>query len=543
MAATTVTVNLANYAITAKAWPVPEGVRYDVTVDCLNGVNSSDPRRPDNLRVFLDGELATDLYEIVFGGRPHSGYHTLAGGFSTLFDSPTRWHVYGHVRLSLLKDQTRGPRTLNLTLTDASAQNALIAYVDVPVDLGSAYASRAILRSMFNLDPGEVLTTPGLLAQLQAAGVNCLTRGVFTSPGDSPGLTSQALWEPASVDNKLRGGADYCADNGLYLYAAGDDFARSGAERAWINTGTFSDASPTSDGPARAIRRTAYVAQTYGGVVARVDVIDEAPGDPTGDPAYAKLVTNWRLFGGPPLGWPMVETTSVYPTGWEDPLWADYATRYPRTFLDRRIGRADGPTVSQYADAAILAQRDARSSGRPLPVGWELVWKCDCSGPFYTKGGAGGNYNPATDTLQAPGRRPALIVAQVWAGLAYGATHFRMYAFDWNTWVAQRAAASVGATDLQTGSRPGDARWAGVTAAYGSVALYESRLLAGAAKFAREGNWLVAANPQLRWAINLSERAVARAAGGVLITPDTGPAGSTYTGTPVPAGGVVVTNL
>jgi hypothetical protein len=537
-APSTASVTRANCATTVQAWGVPEGVRFAVTVDLLNGLTNASPLRPDNVRFFLDGEFATDIYDIAFGGGPRFGRHTIAAWWGTAWQaSTTRLTIMGHVRLSLLRDRSRGKRTLVVRLFDAQSSNQEIATLTVQVDLDAAYATRPIIRSMFNLTVDEVASTAGLAAAVKAAGVNAIYRGVYANPADNSFMTDYSSWAGYSISNKLLGGVEFALGNDFLFYAVGDDFFRTGGERNWINTGAYADQS---------IRDTAYILQTYGGVVDRIDWFDEAPGDPTADPAYAKVVADWRAYGGPRGGWPMVELTSVFPTLWETPQWADYATRYPRPFLDWRPGLAEGPTFFQYADGAYLARKDAQSSGRRLPDGWELVWKLDCSGPFYTKNAVGGDYNAAGgDVLQNPGTRPAMIVASTWVGLAYGANHFRMYAYDWSLWQAERQNSALGTIDRQTGSRPGDVRWPAVSTAYGSVALYEKRLQSGPATFVRRDNWLKGENGALQWYVNLSERALAVPGlkEGVLITPATGAAGKKYDGSPVPGGGVVVREL
>jgi hypothetical protein len=524
------TLNITGYNITVTLWVVPQGIRFQLDIVYSNGITTSDLRRVDNVMFFLDGEYVVSIYDIAFGGFPTNNYHTAEVITVTSTHTITR----GHLRLGLLNDKSRGSRTLTIRFTDATSTNATIGFTNTVIDLNSQYTNtKFITRALFNASPNELQATPGLLAQIKTAGVTHLISGLVYG-----GYTIYNDWYINSIENKLRPILDYCLNNNMYLLGAGDDWLRTGDERTWLLNTSWT---------AQAIQQAAYISQSYGGILNKVDTVDEVgnpPGsfDPVTDP-YAKYVSNWRQNSDIGIGWPMAGTETIYPTGWEKPLWANYASRYVASY-DFRPGRADGLTIYQVEAEYNRIRRDFNNTGTSatLPIGWDLIVELECSGVFYTKGISGGDYNPAGDILQNPAVRPERIIASAWIGIVYGATGLKAYAYDQQEWVQGRAAVPIGTQDLQTGTKPGDARWTALSTAFNSVAKYEKQILSNTMKYTRSLPWLIGQNGNIKIAINISEHAQSYplGKGGVLINVNTDENGIAYNGDSVTAGSVII---
>lgn len=483
------TLSIPPYTITACASAGVQSISVTATVENTGGPPV------ENTMLWLNGQLIAQDFD-------HAGQYWLLDN-----SDPTR-SLYTIVLNRSTLANTPGPAIVSLGIWSAAGG---IAFIDLPVTLPPVplpAVSPRIVRTLFNCDPSTIQSTPGLLTALLAAGVNTLTFGCFHNPADSPSLTTFALWDADRVAN-IQPRVDWAKANGFAILTTGDDFLRTPGERAWINTTPWA---------AQAIAATAVMlAGTVG-----LEAVDEQGGAPTDDPAYARFVSAWRTAGGPPIAWP-----NQAPYVWETPAWSDYDSRYWST-TEWRNGRADGPTLSQQAAGIVRA---AAQVTRP--------WLCElsCSGPFYTKTVAGGDYTPPSDTLQNGGVRASDCVAQAWLAMAYGASGIRAYAYDWPQWQAERAG-PIGSTDLQTGSRPGDARWPGVSAAFNSIAKREAVLLGQAYAPVRVAQWVIGRREGLTFAVNTADTPVeALAQTCTIITP----AGEAlYTGDPVPPGGVII---
>jgi hypothetical protein len=367
------------------------------------------------------------------------------------------------------------------------------------------------VRTLFHCTPADV-DGDGILGDLRSAGVSHLTIAVFNSPGDQPAWDTFDKWRGA-WEYLVRPNLDWCAANGFRVLATGDGFMRNDAERQWLATSPFAE---------QAVR---YVAAALrdSGICDGIEMVDEV----WGDPAFfdvTPFVSWWRAEGGPPLAWP-----NQYPVAWEVPELSDYSSRYG-TDAEWRAGRAP-----PYALTVWQLWGAVRRSSRDVPAARPWLCLSGCTGPFYGKRVAGGDYQPG-DLLHKGGMRAADVVAQVWMALAYGASGVRVYGYDWKLWRDHRANATVGTNELQTGARPGDARWPGVAAALSSVASREQLLLGTPYTPTTSGPWVFGRRGSLVWGVNTSERDLPSPNGpGVVVAPG----GETTSGL-VPAGCVIL---
>src|SRR5262249_44758864 len=130
-----------------------------------------------------------------------------------------------------------GITTIRVTFKDLVAETL----VDVRATLGVPHFARngqiltqfdpdrsLFIRSMFGLTSDEIQATSGLKDQVIKAGINTLTEGFYSNPGDSPqdGLTEwQASWIK-SWETRCR----VARSIGGVLYLTGDDIARTPTE-------------------------------------------------------------------------------------------------------------------------------------------------------------------------------------------------------------------------------------------------------------------------------------------------------------------------
>lgn len=417
-----------------------------------------------------------------------------------------------------------------MTKTPPSAFSAPDLTTVPALEARNALSPGRIVRTLFHCSASEINSTSGLKAALAAAGVNTITGGLFMNPADNGSWTTFEIWEAAVFNpNNLatpNGQMKWARDNGFKYLATGDDFYRNGDEANFILTSPWAE---------DAVRRTGQLLEEYSDIVLGVEMGDEFGTGP-GTQVHRNVVDWLRLETDTPLAWP-----DKYPFGWEVPEWSDYASRY-WTDIEFRNGRSDGLTLWQNA-SGIGGRPWHTGAASQLPAEWPWICLISVAGPYYTKLVAGGDYVPGSDLLQKGGNRAIDIVAQCWLALAHGASGLRLYGYDFTEWQVERATAVVGRTDLQTGARPGDARWPGVVAGLTSIASRESALLDGYRPGRTAGPWVLGYRDDLRWYVNTSEIAEALDGGGTaytLVTPD---GEEQWDGGTVPPGGVVIWEL
>jgi hypothetical protein len=399
-----------------------------------------------------------------------------------------------------------------LSATAASVPGTPSPFVLPAVPSGQALMPR-VVRSAFNTAPLSV-DPDDPWAAFRAAGVTHLETGVFASGGDYPALDTFEKW----VDGwgyLIRPQIDRCVELGFRLLATGDNFFRFDYQRAWLH------ACPWAE---QAVRyAAAYLRDT--GACDGIEMVDEVGDDPA---LYqpVNFLSWWRDEGGPPVAWP-----NAAPYAWEVPELSDYSSRYwsDAEWREGRPGRSlTGWQIRNGLDRARLNV----PASRP--------WFCcvSCAGPFYDKLVPGGEYQPG-DAIRKGGVSAADVVAQVWLALANGASGVRLYGYDWQLWRDERANTEPGAITphgLQTGSRPGDARWPGVHAALSSVVSREQLLLGTPYVPTRSGPWDFGRRGDLVWGVNTSERALPSPNGpGTVVSP-----GGESTSGLVPAGCVIL---
>ena len=499
------TITIPPYTLSVSAGVTATHVT--ATLVCESPLADNDPRAPDNLMVWVDGQLATV-------------YHAQTPQVARTRDGDAVTYAVSVPRDGLdLSPEAR----LNLSLWTLDATRAIGYFrltLPVPPQPLPAVAPGLVIRTMFNLPPHEV--TPEMVPALKAAGINALSGGVFNNPGDNP--TTDTLEKFLTIMNtyRVRPALQFCRDHGFKYLGMADDFFRTENERAFINTSPWA---------ADAVRATGELLEEFSDVVVGVEMFDEAPADPLSDPAYG-LVVGWlRETTLTPLAWP-----NQLPYAWESPAFADYASRFHSVGEWRQMNE-DGPSLEQLA-AGVARAAGAAAGTQPPPAGWPWLCLVSCAGPYYTKRAEGGEYQPGLDELLQGGVRDTDIVAQVWLALAYGASGVRVYGYDWDLWANHRANDPVGTAEQQTGAKPGDARWPGVVAGLKSVEGREAAILSGFRPPERIGPFVYARRDAIAWAVNVSELpATLFPEGGRLVTP----AGEVnFDGGEVPPGGVVI---
>lgn len=366
------------------------------------------------------------------------------------------------------------------------------------------------VRSVFHSPPTSLVqdNVVGVLP------VNSIEFGIFRNPTDIGPNTTEAQWRAAQAAGPGTSVA-WCVANNQKFMGIGDDFFRFEDQRLWTHTGSFRET---------AIRETAAMLRDSG-LCLGVEMVDEVGPEPDAYDPY-EFLTWWRDEGGPPLTWP-----SANPYEWENTTLSDYSSRYWGT-EEWRHWRED--VLSNWQ----MLQGIKRANLTP----WMSAPRSciiSVAGAFYQKRIAGADYNATYDELIIGGTRPQSIVMQVWLALAYGFSRLRSYGYDWKLWRDQRVNQPPGVIKpggLQTGTRPGDARYPGFTAAYGSVATRELALNGTPYVPTESGPWVFGRRGNLVWGVNTSEKELPSPNGaGTVITP----AGETTSST-VPGGGVIL---
>lgn len=480
----TKTVSTGPYLVTVT--PLPGAVRVSITYSFDPAGNTL---ALSNVFVWADGVLAGQAWRL-----------------------PAEWTADGRTAAWNIPvaapPVTPGPADLVVSLWDQDPQSAkLIAAVKVAGSAGvmpvPCLVPGKVVRSLFTLYPTDLRGDAGLEAAVRAAGVNTLMVGAFKNPADTAGINTIEDWR-ALMDATAKPQYDAAAAlGGFHLLATGDDLFRTAAERGWHAVTPWAEAAV----------QEAAARMAAAGVIG-VEMVDETAGGPDDDPAY-RLVCGWlrSVPGCPPFAWP-----NQAPILWEGSDLADYCSRFWSS-VDYRNGRLDGGmTLPQVAGGIGRA-----AAGRPPGLAWPAgkPWLCEVSAA-----GVGGGVTAAD------------VVAQVWLALAYGSAGVRVYAYDWPEWVAQRAA---GDPNAQQGTKPGDARWPGLAAAFNTVAAREVELTAGHSYPAGfDGPWVRGRRGDLSWAVNILDTTCPSLTAGTLLTP----AGESAVaaGGVVPSGGVVLSH-
>lgn len=511
----TLAVNFANDSYTFGGYTVTAGASASGgTISVTLSAESSTPFRVRWLQLSANGEF---LGTIGVGGGPDPQFPavTAAAGvvtgnrtdFTATIDPRKLAAPAAQVKLLLLcfHDDFSLPEDWMRRLPYVRLA------VDTPAVVRPAVRPGAVPRSLFTLGPDEVLVY-GVQA-VKDAGVSALELGVFSNPADT-GHT-QAQWHDYNITQRLTPWLAFCAANDFLFVATGDDWCRTEVEREWLANTPWAEA---------ATKEVLTLLRDSGRCVG-IEVVDESPNEPF-HPAHT-LLRQWaNEVGGVKLAWPNMRLPPEVPI--EAPEWSDYLSR----FHDERyeFGRPGGVSLFEKIRGQL---KYAPATTRPW-MGFASV-----NGPDYRKLVAGGDYNPAGDRLNNSGNAPADIPAQVWTAVCLGATGVRCYSFD-HRWIAERAGEPVGSTkDLQTGTKPGDARWAGVSDAFNSLAAREPLVLGPYHGYRIAGPWVIGWWDGLLVHVNASDAAQTLPTAGSLVV---GGSGETpFTGGEVPPGGVVLT--
>lgn len=356
-----------------------------------------------------------------------------------------------------------------------------------------AFLPNVIIRSLFQSGfHGPDFPTPDWVAAYKAAGFNAIEIGAFKNPADggTPNM-SYTEWD-AARDYFIQPAVNFCVDHDLYIIAIGDDFMATNQERTWLANSPIGGAVTC---------RTAEMFRDSGKCVC-IETVDEATekGDLHLHPAAQLFTSVWRSTpGAPPIGWP-----SAYTLGPPDPTprtpfeengMAAYSSRYHRP---AEMGRANGNTLPGIFKAK-------RNSVNNTIGGAPLLLLVGAMGPYYWKQVAGGDYQEG-DRLVNIGSRPMDIRTEIWLNMIYGGAGYRVYSYDRPAMVADRLNAPADGTALlQTGTKPGDERWAMLTEINAQVQELTPHLLEGVRGVEYRGHLVIGRWPAMMVTVNTSE--------------------------------------
>ena len=343
--------------------------------------------------------------------------------------------------------------------------------------------SSLFLRTLFFLDPAQALArSPGLAAQVQQAGVNCLTTGLYYNP-DGQNLDF-AHWK-ANFDSAWVQTAKAAQDNGFCLFFTGDDISRTAPEMNNSLTGPYS---------AQAIQYALTVVRDSGLAVA-MDMTDEisflwgdtpTPTDnrwatrtpPIPNSAFTQLMKIMNAVPNRmPISWPVAGAHGgAIARNWFAPAFSDYASHF-WTLTDNRTVYPWDSSLNQYRanmDQTIEDRLAVTDRTKPL------ILLTTVAGNGYMKNGPGTAFVPGQDTILADGPTPLNVTTQIMYAVAKGFSGVRAYAYDTPAWRDERAKSPNGTRGLQTGIDPfgaGQDRWQALSAAFNLIQRIEPDLL------------------------------------------------------------------
>lgn len=454
----------ALHTLALSATPAPRVLSVVVT-DGTPFDSAADPRRLDDVMVWLDGRLVVQWY--AQGGPPPWNGHSFT---REQVDARTIRYTLGlDLGIEPIDDGDH-ELVVGCFQFDAGDAGYVKTTITIPPASVPAVTPGVIPRVAFYADPAYLQGDPARLAVYTAAGFNAVMSGFFQNPADNAALAgSYDAWAASNLP-WFKAKLDWCRANNLMFWGTGDDFCRSPAERSWLASAPWAE---------RAARATFALARDYPEWVA-ISMVDEMGGLPGDDPIFAKLVAWCRGERGPKVSWPNQWKTRSEP--WEDASVADFADRYySLDTLTSRDGRYRQGTCWQFA-IEIAKTAAVTRTGQPLAF---IVSGC---GPYYTKRVPGDHYQEGDDLIQM-GVAPEHAVLGVWLPLAYGASALRVYALD-TFWAANRASDAAGSAE-QTGLRLGTPEGDAMGHALRAVARYEGALLGGIRAARVVGPWLV----------------------------------------------------
>jgi len=334
----------------------------------------------------------------------------------------------------------------------------------------------------YDFDPAKS-GDPNMVTEVNAAGINTLTLGIYANPADQSG------WNPANYSNqngtfanfKLQWDAtdaqemSYLTANDWSVLLIGDDIARS------TNEMIDSIFDPYS------AQKIQYVLNYWknSGKALGVEMIDEADGDWGCNP-FASGASYWSqwspsfavspfialqsiLNGGPrpKIAWPTIGIGSpVCLQNWQgNSNFADYTSLY----WDRLWGADPYPDgMSNYEmtssfETKLIASLPVMQRNKPLLV---LV---GFSGPAWNKNVTGTGFVPGVDTLLHPAWTPAQVSEQIFLDIAKGAAGVRLYQFEHAADAAIVWPAGTQFVQVGTSPKVGAPRWAAMSAAFNLV--------------------------------------------------------------------------
>ena len=372
------------------------------------------------------------------------------------------------------------------------------------------------LRTLFFLDPEQAIArSPGLAAQVQQAGVNCLTTGLYYNP---VGQTLDFAHWKANFDSAWVQTAKVAQDNGFCLFFTGDDISRTPREMNNSLTGAYS---------AQAIQYALGVVRDSGLAVG-MDMTDEVSflwGDtptPTDNrwttrtpsipnSAFTQLMKIINAVPNRiPISWPVAGAHGgAIAKNWFAPAFSDYASHY-WTISDNRTVYPWDSSLNQYRanmDLMIEDRLDVTDRTKPL------ILLTTVAGNGYMKNGPGTAFVPGQDTILVDGPTPLNVTTQVMYAVAKGFAGVRAYAYDTPAWRDERAKSPNGTRGLQTGIDPfgaGQDRWQALSAAFNLIQRIEPDLLQAQANAVDLGPDLLTGarsgpNSKVLIAINFSE--------------------------------------
>jgi hypothetical protein len=206
----------------------------------------------------------------------------------------------------------------------------------------------------------------------------------------------------------------YCRENGIRAVLMADDCMRGPGE---LKTYWNNPIVPA------ALR---FVSAETADIADGIEVVDEIGNDPR-DYKPEKFCENWI---GCKKAWP----------GYSQHLWRPYS--------DYNSPQYNWPRMQHWRHHA--ETMIGGLSG--LPKAQEISCEIISIARFYKIDEQGREFPRAAQI------RPQSVIAQMFLGKAMKACRYRVYAFDWEAWIKERATATIG-KECQQGMRPNDVYW------------------------------------------------------------------------------------